>query len=759
MPTLPENIGNFASPTPTRRDTGYDPTIGDHPDFSPLENASNRLAGSSQAVLQASSDIGQSIEQGIDKVVTQQDKNAMLDATSRENQYQSDVRDYFYNPDTGVLNKQGGNAMGVGDQAKDYLQTLKDKYLEGVTNPIAARSLNNSFDSMQNAALETADRHESAQRIKYAGDLADGQISNAQNAISLQPNDDKLFAGALGQAVAATQTKGKVGGLPPEDIDANVQKTASSMWSARIRPQLYSDDPNDVMQGNAYYQKAKDAGQLSFADQVELSRVQRLAVPKAEASVALQNNIGALQPDMDIASLVPAVQNAESGGRQIDPSTGKPLTSSEGAVGVMQVMPETAQATAKAHGIAWDENKFNNDPAYNTQIGTAYLQDQQTKYGDPRLALAAYNAGPANVDKALKVSDPRAGGDYNSFIAALPKPQETGPYVSKIMGDAQAASGPQLLDVNKAQQVASKLSTPEAQQSFMSRVDTYNRQQDAQWKSQQNDVVSQIQPILDKSNGDMNAVPSELQAKAAQFGVLQKLQQDKGATNQAYKLSLDTMPTDQFSQVDLTDPQVRMNLSATDYDDYVKKQQTINSPQGKAVSHMIDTAVSSLFQLPEADPNYDPKSGTGKGYSPADIDAAINSKSSNPDNLKVKVQLQSFRNLLQAQIQDQYETTKKMPSQDDIFKMGDDLLMNKQVTIPTPGIFSRSSQTVNVLNADIKDINPNVRSYLQQGLISANKPVTPSNMTLGYKNWLTWLKTNNLTENEGLARFKGASNG
>ncbi len=72
--------------------------------------------------------------------------------------------------------------------------------------------------------------------------------------------------------------------------------------------------------------------------------------------------------------------------------------SASGAVGLMQLLPATAQGIAdRTGGSGWHERDLV-DPELNVRYGSWYLRHLLDKYGDEELALAAYNAGQANVD-------------------------------------------------------------------------------------------------------------------------------------------------------------------------------------------------------------------------------------------------------------------------------------------------------------------------------------------------------------------------
>jgi len=79
------------------------------------------------------------------------------------------------------------------------------------------------------------------------------------------------------------------------------------------------------------------------------------------------------QPSGNTAALWEATKRQESGGRQTTP-TGTPLTSPAGAIGVSQLMPETAAAEAEKMGISFDLDRLKTDSAYNESIGKHLIE-------------------------------------------------------------------------------------------------------------------------------------------------------------------------------------------------------------------------------------------------------------------------------------------------------------------------------------------------------------------------------------------------
>lgn len=147
-----------------------------------------------------------------------------------------------------------------------------------------------------------------------------------------------------------------------------------------------------------------DGSRMIFNEsQVEHSRrvsSQLLPVPKAELKLLIDRyaRFFGVAPQ-----LVQAVVQAESG---YNPKA----LSSKGAMGLMQLMPGTAELLGVSN--AWD-------PQQNVRGGSAYLRQQLDRFGDVALAVAAYHAGPGAVEKYKGVPPYADTQDYVVKVLAL----------------------------------------------------------------------------------------------------------------------------------------------------------------------------------------------------------------------------------------------------------------------------------------------------------------------------------------------------
>lgn len=87
--------------------------------------------------------------------------------------------------------------------------------------------------------------------------------------------------------------------------------------------------------------------------------------------------------------------------------------SAKGALGLMQLMPDTRAEMRDRYGFQGDVL----DPGANVMAGSAYLAEMRDRFGYPGL-FAAYNAGPARYESHLR--------------DGVPLPAETQAYLAKL---------------------------------------------------------------------------------------------------------------------------------------------------------------------------------------------------------------------------------------------------------------------------------------------------------------------------------------
>jgi soluble lytic murein transglycosylase-like protein len=158
----------------------------------------------------------------------------------------------------------------------------------------------------------------------------------------------------------------------------------------------------------------------------------KLAIAWLAASAAGPARIEAVsvwQPFIEEASIrcaipgnwIEGVMQAESAGQTT--VGGRPIRSSAGAIGLMQVMPPTWKMMRRGLGLGNDPD----DPRDNILAGACYLKMMYDRFGYPGL-FAAYNAGP--------------GRYADHLVTGRPLPGETVAYVGTVAGGALPLPSP-----------------------------------------------------------------------------------------------------------------------------------------------------------------------------------------------------------------------------------------------------------------------------------------------------------------------------
>lgn len=177
-----------------------------------------------------------------------------------------------------------------------------------------------------------------------------------------------------------------------EELKAKLAERDAALREAQTRLQQYEDE--------LHYQEAL---RLGVADAVRASGLpvrQQRRVAVAIIREAQRNNVDPL--------LVIALIRCES-------SFNNYAVSGVGAMGLMQVMPDTGSYLADKAGYRLGRSTNLFDAETNIELGTAYLANLIERFGNIEHALVAYNAGPAQAKKILAQRDSR-----KKFLAGYP---------------------------------------------------------------------------------------------------------------------------------------------------------------------------------------------------------------------------------------------------------------------------------------------------------------------------------------------------
>jgi hypothetical protein len=234
-----------------------------------------------------------------------------------------------------------------------------------------------------------------------------GQIAQAENPAPPMPQQ-QMQQPIPQQMGMAPMAQG------PEDVGIASQATAPmSMAGGGI---VAFDDGGDVESDADYQEYLDDAHDAAMNDKL-YEMIAGLKTGRGAGITAGHRNAERGMEDKgDLESrLRSIIMSKESGGKRYD-KAGNILTSSKGAQGEMQVMPETARDPG--FGIKAAQSSH---PDELRRVGDEYASVLLNRYQDPKLAMIAYNMGPGKTDKWLS-----AGADMRKL------PKETQQYIRGV---------------------------------------------------------------------------------------------------------------------------------------------------------------------------------------------------------------------------------------------------------------------------------------------------------------------------------------
>ena len=229
-------------------------------------------------------------------------------------------------------------------------------------------------------------------------------------------------------------------------VSASARNTFSNLLAVRAIDQLYALGKRDYART-----LVSDMGKR-LQDSDQLALLGQLALANRDAKAALWVGKSATQRGLPLDTIafptgaIPAYQESGNVERAVvysiarqESEFGHDVVSRAGARGLMQVMPATAKATARAAGMTFDAQRLLSDPAYNARIGEAHLGELIDRFrGSYIMTFAAYNAGPSKVADWVRIyGDPRDPKvDPIDWVERIPY-TETRNYVQRVMENVQ----------------------------------------------------------------------------------------------------------------------------------------------------------------------------------------------------------------------------------------------------------------------------------------------------------------------------------
>lgn len=354
-------------------------------------------------------------------------------AKALDNEYQTFERDALFG-ENGFYNHQNEAALNARDPTQEAIAKKQGELLAKTQSARERKMLSDVFERRKQEAFDGIARYAGAQAHNFAITQSEARISNAQNNYVLYaPGDAKRGEMERSTILGETAQLAQLRGLEDADVIRALRDDNLSTMHSAMAEKLMLDDP---VGASAYVEKNRaeltPKAQLSLDAQLRpllvdhdaqlfADQASRMGITAAPITTNVPGaEPGVTQATSDTNAVWARMIHAESRGRQS-------AVSKKGAIGIAQVMPDTAREMARELGVPFDEGRYKGDATYNEMLGKAYFAKMLRRFrGDVPRAVAAYNAGPGGVDKAVA-----KGVNWRDHL-----PDETRGYLKNVLGEA-----------------------------------------------------------------------------------------------------------------------------------------------------------------------------------------------------------------------------------------------------------------------------------------------------------------------------------
>jgi len=510
--------------------------------------------------------LGANLDKQATSMLDEQNAARTLELTTMA---RKEAMDRLYNPESGILTRKGGNALGAQAEMEKTMADIKLKYgqMDGDNQDVKSM-MAESLSSLEESTVGLAQRHQFGEFQSYKTEqLAAVQTANVED-VALNFNDEKNFTAKWDENLKALTAQSVQEGWSTEQFGVKKTQLYSTMRAAQITSMMGQDTPDAILKAKEVYDEAQARGMLTFDDAMKMDRMFDAALPKAAAQKAY-SGLGLQAKISSEDQILNYVIDKFEGGATL-------ANEPKGAVAKFGIN-SAANPDVDVKGLTREKAVELYKSRYWNAIGANELPES--------IRFVAFDTAVNHGVEKAKELIAKANGNpmvlidlrYKEYLKlAKENPAEYAKYLPSWKNrladlSSQITSNP---DSDSVQKAAAQLELQYAgagEELIALHKKTQDRIEQGQ-KLAQKDFLDEVMPVLYKNNGDWSVLSSAQKAKAIELGVWDDVTRFNGVTNPAVGVKVAQMTPDEIVSTDFSQSQWRANLSQSDYESVIKKQ-------------------------------------------------------------------------------------------------------------------------------------------------------------------------------------------